>query len=207
MNPSDILLAILESIKDENYTTIIKENLDKRVLVLNDGISDAVIEDYILYILKWNQEDEGLPAVLRKPIKIYINSSGGDAFSGMNLVNVITASETKVIGICFGMAASMGYHIYLACHERIAFKDSVLLQHDGQITIENTASKAKDTMKFLDCMEERMKQHVLSRTTMTEEFYDSHYDQEYYMYANDQGKALGCVHKIIGEDVSLDAIL
>lgn len=203
---SDILtsLGIGET---DFYAEIIKENLDDRILVFNDDVSDCVIENYILYILKWNREDKDLPVEKRKPITIYINSPGGDAISGFNMVNVILASATPIKGIVFGMAASMGYHIFLACHERYAFKDSILLQHDGQIRISNSTSKAKDTMKFFENMEERTKAYVLSRTNMDEEFYDAHYDQEYYMYANEEAKRLGCVDYIIGEDCNLDDIL
>lgn len=203
---SDILTSLGLG-ETDFYAEIIKENLDDRILVFNDDVSDCVIENYILYILKWNREDKDLPVEKRKPITIYINSPGGDAISGFNMVNVILASATPIKGIVFGMAASMGYHIFLACHERYAFKDSILLQHDGQIRISNSTSKAKDTMKFFENMEERTKAYVLSRTNMDEEFYDAHYDQEYYMYANEEAKRLGCVDYIIGEDCNLDDIL
>lgn len=202
---SDIM-TLLDGGNNDLYMEVIKENLENRVLVFNEEVTDAIIENFTLHILKWNMEDRNIPVEHRKKIRLYINSPGGDVFSGFNLVDVIMASTTPVIGICFGMAASMGYHILLACHERIAFKDSVLLQHDGEIAIRNSTSKAKDTMKFFDNMEQRTKAYVLSRTTMTEEFYDKHYDQEYYMYANEQGRELGCVHKIIGEDCDLDYI-
>ena len=33
------------------------------------------------------------------------------------------------------------------------------------------------------------------------------YEKEYYMYANDEAKSLGCVDYIIGEDVQLDEII
>lgn len=200
------LMALLGNENNNLYTEIIKENLDNRVLVFNDEVNDAVIEDYILHIINWNREDINIPVEHRQKIKLYINSPGGECIVGFNFVNVILASTTPVVGVCFGLAASMGYHIFLACDERIAFRDSVLLQHDGEIAIRNSTSKAKDTMKFFDNMEKRTKEYVLSRTKMTEEFYDAHYDQEYYMYANDQGKELGCVHKIIGEDCGLDDI-
>ena len=200
------VLSLLGGGGDDLFTEIIKENLDQRVLVFNDDVNDMVIDNYILYILKWNREDKDIPVEKRRDITIYINSPGGSAIAGFNFVDVIRNSATKVKGVCFGLAASMGYHILLACHERIGFKNSILLQHDGEISISNSTSKAKDTMKFFDSMEQRTKEYVLSRTTMTEEFYDKIYDQEYWMYA-DEAKKLGCIDKIIGEDIDLDEIL
>lgn len=200
------LMQLLSNGNDDLYTEIIKENLENRILIFNDEVNDCVIENYILHILRWNREDRDLPVDKRKDILIYINSPGGSSIDGFNFVDVILRSKTKVVGVCFGLAASMGYHILLACHDRIAFKNSILLQHDGEISIQNSTSKAKDTMKFFDSMEQRTKEYVLSRTNMTEEFYDKIYDQEYWMYA-DEAKELGCIDKIIGEDIDLDDIL
>lgn len=191
---------------DDLYTEIIKENLEQRTLVLNDEINDTILENYILYIIKWNREDQDLPVDKRKPITIYINSPGGSSMDGFNLCDVIMQSKTPVRGICFALAASMGYHIYLACHDRIAWKNSIFLQHDGEVCVSNSRSKAKDTMKFFDSMEERTKQYVLERTKMTEEFYDKIYEQEYWMYA-DEAKELGVVDKIIGLDCMIEDIL
>ena len=200
------LMTLLGNGDNDLYMEIIKDNLENRVLVLNEDINESLLENYILHILKWNREDRDIPVEKRKTITIYINSPGGSNFDGFSLVDVIMSSTTKIRGVCFGLAASMGYHILLACHERVAFKNSILLQHDGEITVSNTSSKAKDTMKFFDSMEQRTKQYVLSRTTMTEEFYDKVYEQEYWMYAQ-EARSLGCIDKIIGEDIELIDIL
>lgn len=201
-------MELLQALTGTNdlYTELMRENLDKRILVFNDGVDENVVENYILYILKWNAEDKDLPIEKRQPITIYLSCPGGNAFDGFNMVDVIMNSKTPVRGVVFSLAASMGYHILLACHERIAFKNSVLLQHDGQVGIQNSTSKARDTMRFFDSMEARTKDYVLAHTAMTEEFYDKIYDQEYYMYA-DEAKKLGCIDKIIGEDCDIDEIL
>ena len=55
-------------------------------------------------------------------------------------------------------------------------------------------------------LEERIKQYVLSRSTVTEEEYDSKYRVEWYMFA-DEAKENGFVDYIIGEDCDIDAIV
>ena len=35
---------------DDLYDEIIRENLSKRILIFNENVTDAVIENYILYI-------------------------------------------------------------------------------------------------------------------------------------------------------------
>ena len=200
------IMELMAGGNDDLYTEIIKENLSERILIFNDEVNEALIENYVLYILKWNKEDKDIPVEKRKPITIFLNCPGGNVIDGFNMVDAVLASKTPIRGVCFGLAASMGYHILLACDERIAFKNSVLLQHDGEIAIQNSTSKARDTMRFFEDGERRTKEYVLSRTTMTEEFYDKIYDQEYWMYAS-EAKTLGCVDLIIGEDIDLDYIL
>ena len=176
------------------------------MLFLNCEIDENVIEDYIMYILKWNKEDTGLPVECRKPIKLFISSPGGNVFDANVFVDVIEASKTPVWGVALDIVASASLHIYLACHVRIGFKNSAFLQHDGEIAIENSRKKARDTMSFFDEGDLRLKNHVLHHTNMTEEFYDSIYTDEYWYYAQ-KGKELGVVHKIIGEDIDLDEVL
>ena len=188
------------------YEELYREYLDDRTLVLNDEINENIIEDYIMYILKWNKEDMDLPVDKRKPIKLYISSPGGNVFDANIFVDIIEVSKTPVWGIALDLVASASFHIYLACHERYAFKNTAFLQHDGEIAIENSRKKAKDTMIFFDQGEVRLKEHVLAHTNMTEEFYDSIYSDEYWFYAQ-RGKELGVVHKIIGDDCDFDEIL
>lgn len=123
----------------------------------------------------------------------------------MAFIDVIKNSATPIVALGVGMVASAAYHIFIGCPKRYVFSNTILLQHDGEITIQNSSSKAKDTMAFIDKLEERVKQHVLSCSNMTAEFYDDHYDQELYMYA-DEAKEWGCVDGIIGTDITLSEI-
>lgn len=199
MNIADVL----DAGHNELYDEMIKENIENRILVLNDNITDSVIEDYILYIFKWNKEDENIPIEKRKPITLYINSCGGDAFAGLYFAEICAISKTPIRSIAMSLVASASFYIYIACKERIAFKNSVLLMHDGSIEISNSSRKASDTMKFIELMEQRTKDFVLSHTTMDEKFYDDHFDQEFYMYA-EKAKELGAVDKIVGIDEDID---
>lgn len=178
----------------------------ERVIVLNNLILDDILENVILSILKWNKEDKNIPVEHRKPIWLYIQSPGGSSVIGFNLIDTIMASETPVYTLCFAQCASMGFLIFLAGHKRYAFPNSILMMHEGQITVVNNTSKAKDFMEFNDLSEERCKNFVLSHSKITSDFYDEIYKKEFYMYANEKAKELGCVDYIIGEDVELNKI-
>lgn len=207
MPMSDLLLPLLGGNNDDLYTEIIKENLKKRVLIFNDEVNDNLIENYILHIFKWNREDKDIDPSKRKKITLIINSPGGDCMIGFGgMVNCIEQSKTPVIAVGIGLVASMAFHIYIACKERYAFKDTVLLMHDGEQSAASSGGKFKDIARFFENMDNRTKQHVLKYTNIDEEFYNDHQDREFYIYADD-AKELGCVDKIIGVDCDLDEII
>lgn len=200
------LKELLSSTNDTTYyDETIRQYFDNRIMFLNQDIDENLIEDCIVFILKWNQEDKGLPKEMRKPITIYINSSGGDSIIAMQLVDVINMSITPVKVVGMSLVASAAFHIFIAGHERICFDNTVFLMHDGEITISNSTSKAKDTMKFIENLDARFKNHVLQKTKMTEEYYDDHFDIELFLFA-DEAKEFGVVDKIIGTDCTLDYI-
>lgn len=187
------------------YDSLTKADIDNRVMLINEQISDLVVDQQVMCILRWNAEDKDLPIDKRKPITIYINSEGGSSFDGQALIDVMLSSKTKIKTVCVGMAASMAYLIFLAGHERIAFSNASFLQHEGETSIGGVASKAKETMAFFDNMEERTKKYILERTSITEDIYDKFYKREWWMYAQ-EAKEYRIVDKIIGEDCDIDVL-
>ncbi len=187
------------------YDVFVREDLKNRVLLINEQITDLVVDEQVMCILRWNMEDRDLPIDKRKPITIYINSEGGSSFDGQALIDVILASKTKIKTVGIGMVASMAYLIYLAGDERIAFSNTCFLQHEGETTVGGVTSKARDTMEFFDDMEERTKNFILSRTSITDEKYDAVYKKEWWMYAQ-EAKKYNIVDKVIGEDGDIDIL-
>lgn len=204
---SEILTAMTGQVQtDEIYDAIMKENHDNRILIINQDISDCLVEDCMLHILSWNRDDKDIPKELRKPIKIYFNSQGGDVMISAALISLIEESVTPIWGVNIGLAASAAYQIYLSCHRRISLKNGIFLQHDGSVSVSTSGNKARNVMDFFNSLDELFKTHVLGRTTMDEAFYDKMYDQEFWFMA-EQGKDLGVVDEIVGVDVPLTEIL
>ena len=198
----EFLLPATGSSQMSTYERLFEEYIDNRILVFNDDVDDNVIENYIMYILKWNMDDRDLPADKRKKIVMLLSSPGGNSFSANIMIDVIMQSITPIVGVGLDLVASAAYLIYLACHERYAYCSTSFLQHEGDMTIENSRSKFKNTATFFEEMDSRTKNFILSRTNMTEEFYDKMYEQEFWFFAQ-KGKELGVVHKIIGEDCTI----
>ena len=199
------VISYIEEMGAEVYEDLMKYYTDKRVLIINKDIDVTVIESYAIRIMRWNDEDKNIPTELRHPITILIHSCGGDLFSTLFLIDIIKQSKTPIRTVGMGLVASAAYYIYINGHDRIAFENTVFLQHDGTISIADSNSKVKDFIAFNDLMEERIKESILSRTKIDAEFYDKTFDKEYYFFA-DKGKELGVVDKIIGQDIELASI-
>ena len=210
MGNMDTCIVDLSSIinGDDNviFDKLYASFLQNRILIFNQDVDFRIIEDAVAWIIQWNIEDLCLSKKDRKPITIFIHSWGGDPLSANSLVDTIQTSETPIRVVGLGFIASAAYLIYLSADERYAFKNSVFLQHDGEINLENSSGKAKDTMAFFDEMNEHIKQYILDRTTMDEKVYNKNEGREFYMYA-EEAKEYGIVHKIIGKDISLKQIL
>lgn len=200
------LMTLLEPDNNEMYNEVIKRNLEKRVLIFNEDVTDSILENYIMYILKWNAEDKHIPAEQRKKIWIILNSPGGEKLAGMMFLDVIKQSKTPIYCLIVSLAASMASYIPMVSWKTYAFAHSVVCIHDGEVGVVQTTRKANDTMNFIKKCDERLDALVIENTKITPEFLDNIADREYYMFA-DEAKELGIVDYIVGTDCSIDDIL
>ena len=199
----NVLFALSEN--DTIYDEIIKTNINDRRLVLNKEISTDLIEEFTLWIIRWNQEDRDIPKDKRKNIYIYLNTDGGDIMFGLSMLDIIQTSETPIICVVLSAANSMGSYIPMVCSESLAFPHSIICIHDGEVGIQQTTRKANDTYKFVTNCLDNLSKIALEHTNMDKEFLEEIADREYYIFA-DKAKELGIMDKIIGIDVPLSYI-
>lgn len=205
MLPIDELLFAIDK-EDDIYSEIVKNHLNDRRIIINQEITDDLLENVCLMILKWNAEDKNLPTDKRKKIFLYINSDGGDCVLGTQILSQITYSKTPIVTVGFAKWASMASYILAAGHERYCFPNTIVLYHDGQTGYISSGNKGKDIQKFYDKLDERMTKFMIEHTGMTAEFIDEIKDREYYMFA-EESKDRHIVDKIIGIDCDIDEII
>lgn len=191
---------------DGLYQEIVKNHLNDRRIIINQDITDDLLESVCLMILKWNSEDKNLPIDCRKKIVIYLNSDGGDVIMGSQILSVIKNSKTPIITVGFAKCASMASYILASGSTRYCFPNTVVLYHDGQTGYVSSGNKGKDIQKFYDKLDERMTEFMVENTNMTREFLEEIKDREYYMFP-EEAKERGIIDKIIGIDCDLDEIL
>ena len=155
----------------------------------NDAFSDPDVmspEDIVQYILQFNREDKELKPEERKPIRLYINSPGGDIEQGFPIVSAIQLSRTPVYTINVGEWASMAFLIGITGHRRFSLPYMQFLMHDGSNFILGSTGKVQDQADFNKRFEkEVVKRHVLSHSKISEKEYDKRFREEWYMLPED----------------------
>lgn len=180
------------------------KNFEDRILWIDNEINDYSIE-YAKYIMQWNRDDksDGIKKEDRKPIKLLFFSPGGDLNVNNMLVDTIALSETKVIGINCGMAASAACFIYLSCHERLTLPNAQFLIHQGAGSFEGTYDIVVSAITNYQKEIENLGKFVLSRTNIPENVFYENFITNWYIDANEAIK-YGLCSKII---TSLDEII
>ncbi|MEY9867501.1 ATP-dependent Clp protease protease subunit [Peribacillus sp. B2I2] len=173
--------------------------LKERKIYYNYDVDATIVNKIVYWIQEWNREDEELniPIDKRKAIQIYVTSNGGDVVAGFSAIDAIKSSKTKVETIGVGSCVSMGALLLISGHYRKAYPNTIILIHDGSMSVQSTSKKAKNTMNFYDRLDNRIKKFVVENTNISEELYAEKEDEEWYMFANDEGLSLGIVHEII----------
>lgn len=190
----------------QNEYDIYEDFRKNRRIIINDQISEALIEDVTLMIAKWNEEDKDIIPQKRKKIVIFINSPGGDVVSGLNLLDAIDASETPVITVGLSECASMASYLLAAGHKRYCYSNTVVLIHDGEQGYQTSAGKGKDIQAFFDKLTIKCRRYLVDHSEMTEEYLESVADREVYIFG-DEAKEKGIVDGIIGKDIRMSEIM
>ena len=137
-------------------------------------------------IMMFNRVDKDTPPHERKPIRLYINSPGGDLVEGTALISAMEVSKTPIHTINVGQWCSMAFLIGITGDKRLSLPNATFLMHDGTSGAFGSSSKVQDRVKFEERFErEVVKAHVLKHSTMKSVDYDALARVELYMLPED----------------------
>lgn len=162
------------------------KNYENRILWIDDEITTMTLE-YAKMIMQWNFEDKqkNIPKEVRTPIKVIFFSPGGDLEVNNCLVDTIQLSETSVIGINVGMAASSGCFIYLACHKRYTFPTAEFLIHKGAGQFAGNYDEVVAAILNYQRQIEELGNFVLTRTKIPNDVFEEHFSTDWYLSAKE----------------------
>ena len=173
------------------------KDTEQRTFWLEGEVNDETLE-LVKTIMRINHEDEKykMPIEERVPIKIFIDTHGGDAQVMWTLMNAIAISKTPVYTIVYCTAMSAGSYILSAGHKRFAFPGSTILVHSGGVGYQGTVEQVESAKKYWDGLDKRANDFFLAHTIIKAKDLKRKGAVDWYMSA-EEALANGVIDRII----------
>ena len=142
---------------------------EDRIFWLDANVDDCTL-DLVKMIIRCNRVDKDKPVEERTPIKIMINSGGGDVQVMMTIIEAIKISKTPVYTVCFSSAMSAAAEILAAGHKRYALPGTCVMVHSGSCSYGGTMEQAESYKKYVDYLTKRATDMFLANTNQMHPF-------------------------------------
>lgn len=163
------------------------KNKKERIIWIDKDIDESLLDE-VRMILRYNKEDKDVPINERKPIKVFLQSYGGDAYSCMTFLDVVSLSKTPVYTYNMGIAMSAALYMLLAGHKRFALKSSQVMIHQGVINVGGDMVNANASVDACKKIIDIFRDYVLNRTDIDIKLYNKKKEKDWYLFAEDQVK-------------------
>jgi ATP-dependent Clp protease protease subunit len=166
--------------------------LNERIIFLGTAIDDEVSNLVVAQLLHLESTDP------EKGISIYINSPGGDVYSGLAIYDTMQFIKPDVTTICFGVAASMGSLLLTggAKGKRLALPNSRILIHQPSAGFEGQASDIDIHAREVLALRERIDQIYAEHTGKPLEQVHEDMDRDRFFGA-DEAADYGLIDRVI----------
>lgn len=172
---------------------------EDRVFWLSDAVENCA-EDLIYMILRCNKEDKEKQVDERQPIKIFIDSPGGDVTFMWSIINLIDISKTPVWTINYCTAYSAAAEILASGHKRFAFPGSHVMVHNGSVSFGGQVDQVESMKKYFDSVCKKSTEHLLAKTKIDPKKLKKRGVVDWFM-SESEALENGIVDKIV-EDIS-----
>ena len=165
---------------------------------ISNDVADA-IDNFIRFFNKQDNQNN-TPIEERKPIKLFIDSIGGDIMGTLTIIDSIRQSDTPVYTINTGQAYSGGFFCFIAGHKRICYPNASFLFHEGSTGTFADANKFNNWADFYKKILKRLRNITLDFTNITEEEYNEHQKDDWWFFAEE------ALEKGICDEISTELI-
>jgi ATP-dependent Clp protease, protease subunit len=194
MTPENLVIpsVIEQTSRGERFFDIYSRLLNERIIFLGTPIDDQVANLVIAQLIHLESEDPD------KDISIYINSPGGQVYSGLAIYDTMQFIKPDIQTICVGIAMSMGAVILSGGTEgkRLALPNAKILIHQvsggfqGQAT--DIEIQARETIALKRRLEEILSEH----TGRPQEQVAKDMERDYFM-TSQEAQEYGIIDSVI----------
>jgi ATP-dependent Clp protease, protease subunit len=187
-----IPMVIEQTSRGERSFDIYSRLLNERIIFLGTPIDDQIANLIVAQLLHLESEDPD------KDISIYINSPGGQVYSGLAIYDTMQFIKPDVQTICVGIAMSMGAVILAggAKGKRMALPNAKILIHQVTSGFQGQATdieiQARETIALKRGLEEILSRH----TGKDAETVSKDMERDYYM-TSEEAKDYGIIDNVI----------
>lgn len=166
-----------------------------RVFWVTNQIDDSLL-DLVKLIMRCNREDKDKPIEDRLPIKVFIDSPGGDVLALWTTIKAIEISKTPVYTINYCTAYSAAGDLLAAGHKRFALPGTTVMIHSGSCMYGGTVEQAESMKKYFDGIGKKLTEYFLSHTKVNPKTFKKKAPVDWYF---DENEALesGIIDEII----------
>ncbi|MBN2628071.1 MAG: ATP-dependent Clp protease proteolytic subunit [Spirochaetales bacterium] len=178
---------------EQEGTDLSQKMLQTRTILLTGEINKELAEKVIRQLLLLEADNSD-------PIKIFIDSPGGDADAGFAMYDMIRFINAPVYCIGMGLVASAASIVLIAVpnERRIALPNSHYLIHQPLSGIRGVATEIEIHAKELEKLRVKINNLIASETGKTEEQVSADTDRDYWMTGS-EALEYGLVSKIISK--------
>ena len=170
------------------YSRLLKE----RIIFLGSGIDDTVANLIIAQLLFLESDDAN------KDIKLYVNSPGGQVYSGLAIVDTMNLIKPHVSTIVVGVAASMAAIIAASGEKgkRFALPNAKIMMHQPSSGFEGTSADIEISAREVLSLRRRIDEMMAEATGHDVEKIHHDTDRDYWLTAADAAK-YGVIDRVI----------
>jgi ATP-dependent Clp protease protease subunit len=192
-NASILVPTVIEKTAEgERAYDIYSRLLKERIIFLGTGIDDTVANLVIAQLLFLESDDAN------KDIKLYVNSPGGQVYSGLAIVDTMHLVKPQVSTIVVGVAASMGAIIAASGEKgkRFALPNAKIMMHQPSSGFEGTSADIEISAREVLSLRHRIDEMMAEATGHSIEKIHQDTDRDYWLTAPDAAK-YGVIDRVI----------
>lgn len=170
---------------------MLEKMLEARTILLTGQVNKEMAERVARQLIL-------MESMSSDPIKVFIDSPGGDADSGFAIVDLLRFVEPEVYTIGMGLVASAGALILLAAPKdnRISLPNSHYLIHQPLSGIRGVATEIEIYAKEIDNMKQKINKLISEETGKSLKQVAKDTDRDYWMNPK-EAKEYGLISRIV----------
>ena len=194
-----IPMVVEQTARGERSYDIFSRLLSDRIIVLGGEVMPESMNLIVAQLIHLESEDPD------KDISLYINSPGGDVYSGLAVYDTMRFIRPDVRTICFGMAMSMGAILLAAGApgKRMALPNAKIMIHQGSAGFSGQATDIEIRVREILALQVRMDEILAEHTGQTVEKIHADTNRDNFMTAED-ARAYGLIDEVVSSRSAID---